>query len=109
MKMKSRQLRKKLAVGQYEELGFLLTFKLSSSLTEKGIRTFLDHFTSQALAQLGLEFNGEGQYLWQGVVGLVQGGDVSDEQRILLARWLENQDEVVEVEAEELEDISYYL
>lgn len=103
-KNRSRRLRKKLFVDEFQELGFTLKLDFVDSLTDEQIDSFFAEFLLNVV-----EANGMG-YLYDYEFDRVcsnKRGSVTAEQRQLVLDWLKARSEVSNVEASELIDIWY--
>ncbi|MGH1449560.1 MAG: YggL family protein [Pseudomonadaceae bacterium] len=101
---RSRRLRKKLCVDEFQELGFELNLDLKDDLTVEEIDTFLDQFILQALEANGLDYVGGEDF---GLVCLAERGSVSEEQRAAVESWLKGRSELSKVEVSPLVDAWY--
>ncbi|MFI8479305.1 YggL family protein [Pseudomonas sp. NPDC078700] len=101
---RSRRLRKKLCVDEFQELGFELNLNLKDDLTEEVIDAFLDQFLSQAMEANGLGYVGGDDY---GLVCLDERGSVSEEQRAKVEAWLKGRDELTDFSVSPLLDVWY--
>ena len=101
---RSRRLRKKLCVDEFQELGFELNLDLKDDLSVEEIDTFLDQFILQALEANGLDYVGGEDF---GLVCLAERGSVSEEQRAAVESWLKGRSELSKVEVSPLVDAWY--
>lgn len=101
---RSRRLRKKLCVDEFQELGFELNLNFKDDLAEEAIDAFLDQFLRDAMTANGLGYVGGDDY---GLVCLAKRGSVSEEQRAQVEAWLKGRDELVEVTVSPLMDVWY--
>ncbi|WP_460382915.1 50S ribosome-binding protein YggL [Pseudomonas amygdali] len=76
---RSRRLRKKLCVDEFQELGFELNLDFKQELDDKAIDVFLDAFLKEAMEANGLGYVGGDDF---GLVCLSKRGSVSEEQRV---------------------------
>ena len=99
-KHRTRRLRKKLRVGEFQELGFDVTFTLRDGLDEDQLMNFWDAFILQAIEQNGLAFGG-------GTSGFVSAwgrGSAQESHRELVRGWLTARPEVQSADAGPLVD-----
>lgn len=89
-KNRSRRLRKKLRVDEFQELGFDIAWKLSEDVDAQAIDSFLDKFFAEAIEPNGLGFGGEGDSLWHGLVCTQSLGKCTDEHRSIVESWLKD-------------------
>lgn len=100
-KQRSRRLRKKLRVGEFQELGFEVRFELRAQLSDTELTAFWDDFILQAIEANGLAFGG-------GTTGYVTRrgrGSATDAHRDAVLSWLSARGgEVSSVEIDPLTD-----
>ncbi|UFH50647.1 YggL family protein [Pseudomonas sp. KNUC1026] len=101
---RSRRLRKKLCVDEFQELGFELNVEFKQDLSEQAIDAFLDDFLADAIDANGLDYVGGEDF---GMVCLGERGSVSEEQRSAVEAWLKGRDELSKVEVSPLVDAWY--
>jgi uncharacterized protein YggL (DUF469 family) len=92
-----KRLRKKKHLGEFEELGFRVRFRLSPDLRDaERNRLLAEGWIREAIEANELCFGGGGLEVWDGFVTLARGGSATEEHRRLVARWLEAQPAIVE-------------
>ena len=101
---RSRRLRKKLCVDEFQELGFELKLGFKEDLDDEAIDAFLDAFLIEAMDANGLDYVGGDDF---GLVCLANRGSVSEEQRAAVEAWLKGRSELIEVEVSPLQDAWY--
>jgi uncharacterized protein YggL (DUF469 family) len=101
---RSRRLRKKLCVAEFQELGFELTLNFQADLAEASIDEFLRAFVADAITANGMGYVGGDDY---GFVCLDKRGSVSAEQRALVEAWLKGRSELTEFSVSPLLDVWY--
>jgi uncharacterized protein YggL (DUF469 family) len=101
---RSRRLRKKLCVDEFQELGFELNLNFKEDLADAAIDTFLEEFLRDAMVANGLGYVGGDDF---GLVCLSKRGSVSEEQRAAVEAWLKGRDELVDFTASPLIDVWY--
>jgi uncharacterized protein YggL (DUF469 family) len=101
---RSRRLRKKLCVDEFQELGFELNLEFKEDLADEAIDAFLDAFLDEAMDANGLDYVGGDDY---GLVCLANRGSVSEEQRATVEAWLKARPELTKVEVSPLLDAWY--
>ncbi|MHC5351939.1 YggL 50S ribosome-binding family protein [Metapseudomonas furukawaii] len=82
---RSRRLRKKLCVDEFQELGFEITLSYKEGLDAEAVSVFFERFIEQAIEGNGLGFIGSEDY---GFVCLGKRGSVTAEQRAQVEAWL---------------------
>ncbi|WP_155514828.1 YggL family protein, partial [Pseudomonas savastanoi] len=103
---RSRRLRKKLCVDEFQELGFELNLDFKQELDDKAIDAFLDAFLKEAMEANGLGYVGGDDF---GLVCLSKRGSVSEEQRVAVEAWLKGRSELTEVTVSPLMGVSVFL
>lgn len=88
---RSRRLRKKLCVDEFQELGFELSFLYKDGLSGQVVEAFMKRFAADAVEPNDLVYSGCDEY---GFICLAHRGSVSDEQRALIESWLKQQPEL---------------
>jgi uncharacterized protein YggL (DUF469 family) len=101
---RSRRLRKKLCVDEFQELGFELSFTYNPGVDLAATEAFLDAFLAEAIAANGLGYVGGDDY---GFVCLGKRGSVSAEQRASVETWLKGRNELQGFEISPLMDVWY--
>ena len=101
---RSRRLRKKLCVDEFQELGFELTLNFKADLSDQTLDDFVDQFLDQAIAGNGLDYVGGEDF---GLVCLAKRGSVSEEQRAQVEAWLKGRTELVDFTVSPLMDVWY--
>ena len=101
---RSRRLRKKLCVDEFQELGFELTLNFKADLSDQTLDDFVDQFLDQAIADNGLDYVGGEDF---GLVCLAKRGSVNEEQRAAVEAWLKGRDELEKFELSPLQDVWY--
>lgn len=88
-KNRSRRLRKKLRVDEFQELGFDLAWKFEEGTSVEQIDEFLSKFFAEVIEPNGLGYGGEGDLLWHGIICTQKLGKCTEEHRQLVKNWLE--------------------
>ncbi|WP_437880853.1 YggL family protein [Pseudomonas sp. LRF_L74] len=101
---RSRRLRKKLCVDEFQELGCELTLTFNEGLSAEQADTFVDEFLRDAIEGNGLGYVGGDDY---GFVCLAKRGSVSAEQRAQIEAWLKSRSELREFTLSQLMDVWY--
>ena len=81
---RSRRLRKKLCVDEFQELGFEVSLTYRDGLEAKAVDAFLEAFLNEAIETNGLGYVGGEDY---GFVCLASRGSVNEEQRGQIDVW----------------------
>ena len=101
---RSRRLRKKLCVDEFQELGFELSFQYKEGLAPEGVDAFMERFVKEPMVANGLAFGGCDEF---GFVCLARRGSVNDEQRTQVESWLKQQPELAGFTVSPLMDAWY--
>lgn len=89
----NRRLRKKLRIGEFQELGFEVSFALRPDLSEADSIRFWDGFIAEAIEAHGLAFGGG----TEGFITAWGRGSATDIHRELVRAWLTSRSEVSSV------------
>lgn len=98
-KTRSRRLRKKLHLGEFQELGFLYEATIKVGVNE---RAFIDSLLSETIEPNGLAFGG---WVGGGAVSKLRRGSVSEGERQAVLDWLARRPEVLSLSATGLVDM----
>ena len=101
---RSRRLRKKLCVDEFQELGFEVTLNYREGIDSKAVNAFLQGFLRDAIEGNGLGYIGGEDY---GFVCLARRGSVNEEQRQQVEAWLKDRAELAEYQVSPLMDVWY--
>ena len=101
---RSRRLRKKLCVDEFQELGFELNLEFKEGLDDEAVDAFLEAFLTEAMDANGLDYVGGDDF---GLVCLANRGSVNEEQRAAVEAWLKGRSEVVKADVSPLLDAWY--
>lgn len=103
----NRRQRKKLRLGEFQEMGFDVTAKCTKELAPSERQQFVDRLID-AVVERGLLFGGGFNDFLKGfVVVATLYGSVTDEQRESLKAWLESCPELTNVQVGPLKDAWY--
>lgn len=98
---RSRRLRKKLCVDEFQELGFELNLDFKEGLDDEAVDAFLEAFLTEAMDGNGLDYVGGDDF---GLVCKATRGSVNEEQRAAVEAWLKARPELTRVEVSALLD-----
>ncbi|WP_120996442.1 YggL family protein [Stutzerimonas urumqiensis] len=104
MAIRSRRLRKKLCVDEFQELGCELQLNYREGLDAEAVRSFFQSFLDEAIEANGLGFIGGEEY---GFICLARRGSVTEEQRQAVQTWLEGRQELAGFTLSPLIDVWY--
>lgn len=81
MATRSRRLRKKLRVEEFQEFGFDLNWTFDGSVAEEQIDTIVDEFIEEVIEPRKLGFHGGGHKEWEGIIATQAIGKCTEEDR----------------------------
>ncbi|KAB8305363.1 DUF469 domain-containing protein [Erwinia endophytica] len=95
---RSRRLRKKMHIDEFQETGFSIGFAFPAGSSEEKIDSTVDALIAEVIEPNGLAFDGSGYLQWEGLICLQQTGKCTDEHREIVRKWLsDNQLENIQV------------
>src|SRR5471030_1702672 len=103
-KNRSRRLRKKLHIAEFQELGFSVKWRFPEGTPVETIDESLDLFIEGVIEPNKLAFDGSGYLQWEGLVCRQKVAQSTDEHREQIKKWLEDH-KMEAVEVSELFDI----
>ena len=92
-----KRMRKKLYLGEFQEFGFEVQFRLPADLSEPDQEKFFDTFMDEAIERHGLMCGGGCGTDWDIFVTLADRGSATEKHRKLVEDWLGNSPLVSEV------------
>ncbi|EXU74169.1 YggL family protein [Erwinia mallotivora] len=101
---RSRRLRKKMHIAEFQELGFSIGFAFPEGTSEETIDTTLDALINEVIDPNGLAFDGSGYLQWEGLICLQQTGKCTEEHRELVRKWLSDR-QLNNIQVTELFDV----
>ncbi|QFU21806.1 DUF469 family protein [Shewanella eurypsychrophilus] len=81
MATRSRRLRKKLRVDEFQEFGFDINWSFDKSVSEEQIDTLVDEFINEVIDPRQLGFHGGGHKEWEGIIATQEIGKCTEEDR----------------------------
>jgi uncharacterized protein YggL (DUF469 family) len=87
-KNRSRRIRKKLRVDEFQEFGFDVAWQLAEGISSEELDTFIDNFFSGVIQPNNLSFGGEGDTLWHGLICTQKLGSCTEEHKTSVEKWL---------------------
>ena len=81
MATRSRRLRKKLRIDEFQEFGFDVNWTFDDSVTEEQIDAIVDQFIDQVIEERKLGFHGGGHKEWEGIIATQTIGKCTEEDR----------------------------
>ncbi|BDH44621.1 hypothetical protein TUM12370_06650 [Salmonella enterica subsp. enterica serovar Choleraesuis] len=88
-KHRSRRLRKKMHIAEFQELGFSVGWRFADGTSETDIDQTVDAFIEEVIEPNGLAFDGSGYLVWEGLICLQEIGKCTEEHQKLVRQWLE--------------------
>ncbi|MBE2894346.1 YggL family protein [Spirabiliibacterium falconis] len=101
---RNRRQRKKMHLGEFQELGFVVRWQFADNTSVEDIDATLDRFIAEVIRPNGLAYEGSGYLNWEGLVCLEKIGKCDDSQRELVKKWLE-ENKLQNIDVTELFDI----
>ena len=104
-----KRLRKKKRIGEFQELGFCVTFRFSENLSIEDGNRLKEEFLEQAIEQNGLVCGGGGpDNKWEVFVTLDEPrGSTTEQHRQAVEKWLSRNQRIVGYEIGPLVDAWY--
>ena len=99
-----KRLRKKLRLGEFQEMGFPVRFRIEGDLTRAGQDAFFDSFISEAIEGNGLMCGGACGATWDVFVTRHGRGSATEDDRRNVQRWLTTQPRVRDINVGTLMD-----
>ena len=91
MAQRSRRLRKKLRIEEFQELGFEVSWNFPLNTSEERIDQLIDSLIREVIEARGLAFAGDGHLAWQGLICTQAIGQCSQEDIQAVCEWLKQQ------------------
>lgn len=85
---RSRRLRKKMHIDEFQELGFSVNWRFPEGTADTEIDAAVDALINEVIEPHGLAFDGSGYLQWEGLICLQRTGQCTDEHRELVRNWL---------------------
>ncbi|MCX8956968.1 YggL family protein [Erwinia psidii] len=101
---RSRRLRKKMHLAEFQELGFSIGFSFPEGTSEETIDATLDALISEVIDPNGLAFDGSGYLQWEGLICLQKIGKCTEEHRETVRKWLSDR-QLSNIQVTELFDV----
>ena len=89
-KNRSRRIRKKMRVDEFQELGFDVAWQFNEGTSGEEIDAFIDRFFAEVIQPNGLGYGGEGDLIWHGLICTQKLGKCTDEHREKVEAWLKD-------------------
>jgi len=85
---RSRRLRKKLHLDEFQEFGFSVSWSFPAGTDTATIDTTVDAFINEVIEPQGLAYDGSGYLQWEGLICLQKTGKCTEEHREAVRQWL---------------------
>ncbi len=103
-KHRSRRLRKKMHIDEFQELGFSVAFRFPEGNTGEQIDQTVDDFINEVIEPNKLAFDGSGYLAWEGLICRQEIGKCTEDDQAAVRKWLEEH-QLEEVRTSELFDV----
>lgn len=101
---RSRRLRKKMHIDEFQELGFSVGWRFANGSSEAYMDETVDAFINEVIEPNGLAFDGSGYLVWEGIICTQQIGKCTEQHQVLVRQWLEAR-ELQDVKLSDLFDV----
>ncbi len=88
-KQRSRRLRKKMRIDEFQELGFSVKWTFPENTPIEEVDSFVDDFILNVIEPNGLAFDASGYLSWEGLICLQKIGKCTEEDQAAVRKWLE--------------------
>ena len=88
-KNRSRRLRKKMHIDEFQELGFSVAWRFPEGTSEEQIDKTVDDFINEVIEPNKLAFDGSGYLAWEGLICMQEIGKCTEEHQAIVRKWLE--------------------
>ncbi len=92
-----KRIRKKLCLGEFQEFGFEVQFRLPTDLSDQDQEAFFDAFNAEAIEGQGLLCDGGCGTDWDIFITLADRGSAKESHQKLVEGWLQNSPLVSEI------------
>ncbi len=99
-----KRIRKKLGLGEFQEFGFEVQFRLPSDMSDQDQEAFLDTFLAEAMESQGLMCGGGCGTDWDVFITLADRGSAQESHRKVVEDWLRKSPLVSEIKIGPLVD-----
>lgn len=103
-KQRSRRLRKKMRIDEFQELGFSVKWTFPENTPIEEVDRFVDELILKVIEPNGLAFDASGYLSWEGLICLQQIGKCTEEHRQLVENFLK-ENKCKDVQTSELFDV----
>ncbi|SDK11121.1 hypothetical protein SAMN04488540_11925 [Ferrimonas sediminum] len=103
-KNRSRRLRKKMRIDEFQELGFDLSWRFNDEVSEEQIDALVDQLIAEVIEPQALGFSGGGHKEWDGIICTQKLGKCTEAHRQAIETFFADKP-VSDVKTSELYDI----
>ncbi|CDG22200.1 conserved protein of unknown function [Xenorhabdus poinarii G6] len=89
-KNRSRRLRKKLRIDEFQELGFSVKWHFPADTPVDVVDSTVDTLIAELIEPNGLALDASGYLHWEGIICLQKIGKCTEEHRQLVEQWLKD-------------------
>ena len=101
---RSRRLRKKMHIDEFQEVGFSVAWRFADGTSEEQIDQTVNDLIDEVIEPNKLAFDGSGYLSWEGLICLQEIGKCTEEHQAIVRKWLEDRG-LADVRTSELFDI----
>lgn len=88
-KNRSRRLRKKMHIDEFQELGFSVAWRFPEGTSEEQIDQTVNDLIEEVIEPNKLAFDGSGYLSWEGLICMQEIGKCTEEHQAIVRKWLE--------------------
>ena len=88
-KNRSRRLRKKMHIDEFQELGFSVAWRFPEGTSEEQIDKTVDDFINEVIEPNKLAFDGSGYLAWEGLICMQEIGKCTEEHQAIVRQRLD--------------------
>ena len=103
-KNRSRRLRKKMHIDEFQEIGFSVAWRFPEGTSEEQIDQIVDQFIDEVIEPNKLAFDGSGYLSWEGLICMQEVGKCTEEHQALIKQWLTSR-QMSEIRLSDLFDV----
>ncbi|HCI6414812.1 TPA: YggL family protein [Klebsiella quasipneumoniae subsp. quasipneumoniae] len=103
-KNRSRRLRKKMHIDEFQELGFSVAWRFPEGTSEEQIDQTVNDLIEEVIEPNNLAFDGSGYLSWEGLICMQEIGKCTEEHQAIVRQWLEAR-KLEDVRTSELFDV----
>lgn len=103
-KNRSRRLRKKMHIDEFQELGFSVAWRFPEGTSEEQIDQTVNDLIEEVIEPNKLAFDGSGYLSWEGLICMQEIGKCTEEHQAIVRKWLEDR-KLADVRTSELFDV----